>query len=66
MKESYVKYTGDGMKCLFETFSVKPYGENKEMYKFKTLKLDERHWYSLCVNKNENCSMKKNCIENIF
>ena len=66
MKESYVKYTGKGMRCSFDCISIKFLEANEERFKIKSLKLDERHWYALCTNKMERCRIKEISIENIY
>ncbi|MCI8669656.1 MAG: 4'-phosphopantetheinyl transferase superfamily protein [Lachnospiraceae bacterium] len=54
LKESYIKYTGKGFKCSLNSFSV----IEKRKEKFKSIKLDEVHWYALCANTAKNGDIK--------
>nr|WP_241415114.1 4'-phosphopantetheinyl transferase superfamily protein [Clostridium beijerinckii] len=62
LKESYVKYIGQGLRTPFNSFFFKFKDENVKLYidkkeennlKFFTDKLDELHYLSLCVNKQD-------------
>lgn len=62
LKESYVKYLGLGLQYPFSSFSIIPRFNDKtfvihtdiaERVSFFSSKLDENHWYALCMDALE-------------
>lgn len=62
LKESYVKYLGLGLQCPFSNFSIMVESNDKikvahdghtNTVSFFSTKIDEGHWYALCMDETE-------------
>ncbi len=69
LKESFVKYTGNGLSQEFDKFyfivdgqevRLIQDGEVRSDLKFLSWKIDEKHWYALCSECNSSMSYVRN------